>query len=41
MSIVEQENQMAVVFNSIVTLRRSPPEQYSMISRGKLFNAID
>lgn len=36
-----QENQLAVVFSSFGTLRRSLPEQYSMVSRGESFKEND
>lgn len=40
-SIIGQENQLALVFNSFGTLRRSLPEQYSMVSRGESFKEND
>lgn len=39
--IFGQENQLAVLFNSFGTLRRSLPEQYSMVSRGESFREND
>lgn len=40
-SIIGPENQLVLVFSSFGTLRRSLPEQYSMVSRGESFKEND